>query len=183
MVVDFAYILETIISVLQETGQTEVQKLSNQWIAYVYKLLKQECNVWTEIQYVIQKLQPVFNEFVEKEENLDNCFRKLVRFASPYIAVMLGHLFQHNLQFDQLKKCVEKGEFKRERMDNVQWTSRDLQQQQQLQLPQRTLCLIVASYIASFTPSSTDVMHFTTQKNKAKKQRRNGVDREVGFIL
>ena len=168
-----------IVGAIQKMYEQEFEKGNNQdsgvmqvlksWVGLTNDMIHPECHVWTETLNVFKQLIPIVQEYLEATPAVEVHARKLMSYTEPYVAVLLHRLFQHNLEPKELKELGKAG-----KLSQINWTVRNSQELQKIKLPDTTLLMVVASYIASYTSSSEDITHFTNQKTKSKRSRKKG---------
>ena len=102
---------------LDELGGNTSISLSHQktqclraWVKYIYNLMVQECNVWTELRYAIPRILPVFSDYIANPlhfEGVERPNRKLLKITAPYVYALIRNLFHHTLSFNEIEKQVQ----------------------------------------------------------------------------
>lgn len=144
----------------------KVDEVYKTWIARMYGILARECSDWKEIQYWIVQLTPVVANFIKQQGIDKDLMRKLNTFMEPYVKFCLKNMFHHVDIQEKLKAIAPNS---KTRITKV------------CEFPERTICMIVASFLASYNPPDSDAMYFTDVASAGKKRKRRKVVKHVSI--
>eukprot|EP00039_Didymoeca_costata_P003812 m.69755 g.69755 ORF g.69755 m.69755 type:complete len:442 (+) comp12086_c0_seq6:1390-2715(+) len=158
------YEKDTILRIIQKDCRpNEDRQLFSQFARIVYDVFSGPCRDLNELRHLVSLLFPLYMEPIELGKLSKTDFKELYRCVLPELKKQLGRIYLRE---------VSTSEWEQHAGDRTEKAPK-AHKTQELELPFLSKYMLVAAYLASYNPESTDARIFSKHKIQKKRKAPN----------